>query len=240
MLVSELPEQTTFLNTNTTLTPPSSIVIGFGSAFVNQTTLPSYYLGAFPVPFNVTEKSWHQVTASLLSKGTLSVCVDDQHVIELSLLAYYITGTFTGSFGFGAYQDQVARIRHVTVTASNGSTIYNNPMMSPVAVLAEYGAQANLAPVCLDGPKRDRLVWLGDFLHTARIIGVSTARHDLSQDTLQFLLDTQISTGELAINPAIGYGPTINEPFSYLGELHTYALEDYQFLGLDALYTYVQ
>lgn len=55
LLVSELPEETIFVNTNRTLTPPSSIVVATGWGFVNQTTLDSQMIGHFPVPFDVKE-----------------------------------------------------------------------------------------------------------------------------------------------------------------------------------------
>ncbi|KAI3396126.1 hypothetical protein diail_457 [Diaporthe ilicicola] len=52
---------------------------------------------------------------------------------------------------------------------ANGSSLYSNNLTDP-AVLLEYRTAEVGASVCLDGPKRDRLVWLGDFYHTARIL----------------------------------------------------------------------
>lgn len=109
--------------------------------------------------------------------------------------------------------------------------------MTTSGVLAEHGVQANLESVCLDGPKRDRLVWLGDFYHTARIIGASTSRHDLAKGTLDFLLKTQIADGEVNIAPPMGYDPTITAPAAPDG---FYGLSDYQMLGLDSLYSYIR
>jgi hypothetical protein len=104
-------------------------------------------------------------------------------------------------------------------------------------VLAEYGAQSNVQSVCLDGPKRDRLVWLGDMYHTMRIIGASTGRQDLARSTLDFLLASQLANGQLNICPPMGYDPTINKPFAPNGIFY---LEDYQFLGVSAFYSYIR
>lgn len=240
LLVGELPEDSTFINTNKTLTRPSSILLSYGYGFVNQTTLMSYNLDRFDVPFAVTEKTWHHISTAISPNGFLSVSLRDKQIFNVSMSDYNVehnTAYFSGSFGFGAWQDQAAYIRNVSVTdTANGSTIYTNPMTSP-DVLAEYGTQANLASVCLDGPKRDRLVWLGDFYHTARIIGASTSRHDLSRATLQFLLDTQLANGQLSISPPMGYNPEVTAPWA---PDDAYALGDYQLLGISAFYNYVR
>lgn len=224
---------------NTTLTPPNSILLSYGHDFVNQTTLSSYYLDTFPVPFNVSENAWYQLTTALSPDGELSVSLNGESIFTVSIADYYTaaTVTFSGSFGFGAYQDQAAYVRNVTVTDSvNGTAIYTNPMTSS-DVLAEYGTQSNLASVCLDGPKRDRLVWLGDFYHTARIIGASTSRFDLTKGTLEFLHASQLEDGEMNISPPMGYDPTDNGPFASGG---IFGLSDYQLLGIDGVYSYVQ
>ncbi|KAF7538807.1 hypothetical protein G7054_g2634 [Neopestalotiopsis clavispora] len=238
-LISELPEGSSFLNTNTTQTPPNSILLSWGYDFVNQTTLTSYYLDTFPVPFTVEEGAWHTVSTALTPEGRLIVTLDSQSVFNVSISDYYTPSavSFDGSFGFGAWQDQAAYVRNVEVTDSaNGSTLYTNAMTT-ADVLAEHGVQANLESVCLDGPKRDRLVWLGDFYHTARIIGASTSRFDLAKGTLDFLLKTQIADGEVNIAPPMGYDPTITAPAAPGG---IFGLSDYQMLGLDSLYSYIR
>lgn len=238
-LVGDLPEDSTFVNVNTTQTPANSILLSYGYDFVNQTTLTSYYLDTFPVPFAVEEGAWHHVVASLVPEGRLTVSVNGQAVVDIAVADYYTPAavSFSGAFGFGAWQDQAAYVRNVSVTdTANGTVIYTNPMTNP-DVLAEYGTQTNLGSVCLDGPKRDRLVWLGDFYHTARIIGVSTSRADLIKGTLAFLLDTQIADGTLNIAPTMGYDPTITAPFAPDG---VYGLSDYQLLGVDGVHSYLR
>ncbi|KKY32727.1 putative alpha-l-rhamnosidase [Diaporthe ampelina] len=235
MLVSELAEENTFVNTNRTYLQPNTVLLGYGFDFLNQSLVRSYLLDYFPVPFTVSEGTWYNLSTSLSQDGRLSVSINQQQIFNVSLPSYYVGGTIntSGTFGFGGWQDQAAYIRNVAVTdTATGTALYSNSMTSP-DVLAEYGTQANVAPACLDGPKRDRLVWLGDFYHTARIIATSTSRHDLSRGTLQFLLETQSDGGELSIAPPLGYNPA--KTFNTSGDL-----VDYQFLGLASLHSYVR
>lgn len=235
MLVGDLPEETTFVNTNRSFLQPNNILLGYGFDFLNQSLVRSYLLDYFTVPFTVSEGTWYNLSSSLSQSGHLSVSVSQQQIFNVSLPSYYVGGTINtnGTFGFGGWQDQEAYVRNVAVAdAATGAALYSNSMTSP-DVLAEYGTQANVGSVCLDGPKRDRMVWLGDFYHTARIIATSTSRNDLSRGTLQFLVDTQIEDGELCINPPLGYDPA--KTFSTPGDL-----VDYQFLGLASLHSYVQ
>ncbi|KAI0470036.1 Six-hairpin glycosidase [Xylariaceae sp. FL0804] len=236
-LVSELPEESTYVNTNKTLLRPNSVLLGDGYAFVNQTTLTSYMYDSYDVPFRISEGSWYHVQTVMSPQGWLSVSINDTQIFNTSRASLDGPPAFSGSFGFGAWQDQEAIVRNVVVTdTTNGTVLYRNPMTS-ADVLAEYGTQANLASVCLDGAKRDRLVWLGDFFHTARSIGASTSRFNLSKGTLDFLLSTQIPGGELNISPAMGYDPSFQAPYM---ELSPYALQDYQLLGLDAFHSYMR
>jgi hypothetical protein len=57
-LVGELPANTTFVNTNKSLNPSNSIILAYGYSFVNQTTISSFHLNTFKVPFSVHEKTW--------------------------------------------------------------------------------------------------------------------------------------------------------------------------------------
>ncbi|KAF7557150.1 hypothetical protein G7Z17_g947 [Cylindrodendrum hubeiense] len=239
-LVGELPSATTFVNTNKTLTPANTISLAKGYAFVNQTSVTSYLLDTFKVPFSVKEKTWYRIKTVLDPKGFLSVSINAKLVFKATLTNYYSGGgsiSQSGSFGFGAWQDHAAYFRNVVVTdTANGSTLYTNSLKHQ-KVLAEYGTGENLASVCLDGPKRDRLVWLGDFYHTSRIIGASTGRFDHSTGTFDFLLKSQIENGQLSISPNLGYDPSIASAFAPTG---SYFLEDYQPLGFLSFYHYIR
>ncbi|OGM51017.1 hypothetical protein ABOM_000071 [Aspergillus bombycis] len=239
LLTGELPEASRLANVNTTLTPPNTISLAYGVDFVNQTTLTTWVLDVFEVPFPVRENTWHRVSVSLSPSGYLSASLNNTLIFNISQAAYPLaTGQFSGSFGFGAYQDHAAYFRDASVyDTESGSTLYTNSLTTE-DVLVEYGTQANQESLCLDGPKRDRLVWLGDFIHTARILGVSTSRIDHARGTLQYLLDSQIEDGELAISPNIGYNMKASpDAFAPTG---SYYLSDYQLLGLISFHDFVQ
>jgi hypothetical protein len=231
-IVSEQPEGATFVNTNKSLTPPNSILLARGYAFVNQHSLESVYLNTFQVPFAVKEGTWYRIT-SVVTPDSLSVSINGTLALNTTVLGTYAGGYGPNPpFGFGAWQDQAAWVRNVRATTSNGSYTYSNAMTSP-DVIADYGVGAMPESACLDGAKRDRLVWLGDYYHTSRIIGVSTSRFDLAQGTLNFVLATQGSDGTLAFSPQIGTELS-KQPTGAGGLL------DYELLGIGAFYSYVQ
>lgn len=232
LLTGKLPEGSRYANTNTSLTPPNTISLAFGVDFVNQTTLTTWVLDVFEVPFAVQQNTWYHITTSLSPSGYLAVSIDDTQIFNISRAAYPLaTGAFTGSLGFGAYQDQAAYFRNAAVhDTANGTSLYENTLTSD-AVLTEYGTAELAGSVCLDGPKRDRLVWLGDFYHTARILAASTSRVDHSRGTLQFLLDSQIANGQLNISPNLGYDVKASAA-AMAAPTGSFGLPDYQILGL--------
>ncbi|PQE11261.1 is able to hydrolyze alpha-1 protein [Rutstroemia sp. NJR-2017a BVV2] len=240
LLVSELPEATTFVNTNRSLTAPNTIAVAYGTSFVNQTTLLSYYIDTFPTPFNITEGEWYTITTSILNGTQLSTSIDGHQVFDISLADYGISlacarcssyALGQGSFGFGPWQDQIALVKDVSITSLiNNTVLYQNPMTSS-SILEEYGVAANTANVCLDGAKRDRLVWLGDFYHTTQIIASTTGRSDHVLGTYEWLQEWQIADGEMDIDPPMGYNATYKDLQARDG---MFGLPDYQILGVAA------
>ncbi|CAD0055445.1 unnamed protein product [Aureobasidium pullulans] len=235
-LVGNYPEATTYANVNKTLLPPNTVVLGYGFSLVNQTTLDSYYLDSFKVPFDVKEGHWYSISAKMYEGSFIAVSINGTKVFNVTLNDYY-TGasgaTTTGSFGFGGWQDQAAYFKDVKVASSNGTVIYTNPMTNASAILPEYGVQSNTADLCLDGAKRDRLVWLGDFYHTAGIIATSTSRQDYSSGTLKNFLDWQLPSGQLPLDTSLGYPGSATLSFAELTpDGYSYALQDYHILGL--------
>ncbi|TDZ21665.1 hypothetical protein Cob_v005285 [Colletotrichum orbiculare MAFF 240422] len=248
LLTGELPEGSTFVNANKTLTPPNSLSLAYGPDFVNQTTLTSFHLGSFPVPFTVKEDVWYHVATAMSPSGRLTVSINNTQILNVSRADYpwaLLSGTaysgspaFTGSFGFGAYQDHAAYFRNARAyDTANGSSLYAHGLAT-ADVLAEYGTRANYDAVCLDGPKRDRLVWLGDFYHTARVVAASTSTTGRARGTLQYLLDSQIANGQMNISPNLGYDlVSVADPLAPGG---SFGLQDYQLLGLMAFNDHVK
>ncbi|RDW64620.1 hypothetical protein BP6252_10271 [Coleophoma cylindrospora] len=249
-LVGNQPANTSFVNTNTSLTPPNSILLAYGYSFVNVTTLTSYMLDTFNVPQDIQENTWYTVK-SVLSGDYLAVSINNTQVFNVSLSSYYIGGTSiptAGSFGFGGWQDQSGYIKDVSVySTANGTALYQNSMTNSSVVLAEYGVHENFESICLDGAKRDRTVWLGDYYHTSRIIGASTSAYDIARGTLQFFLDWQLTDGVFPYDPPIGYDPsTASNAFATGGggqlagyEIYDIILPDYQILGMISFCNYV-
>lgn len=125
----------------------------------------------------------------------------------------------------------------MTVTARNGSILYSNPMTGG-DTLAEYQVAPLDYSVCLDGGKRDRLVWAGDFYHTVRVVALSSARFDLIlgsiEYTLQYQLDSGPTAGFVPISVNLGARPEYKESniVNYGG------LVDYQDLFLTGIGEY--
>ncbi|KAL4939999.1 Six-hairpin glycosidase-like protein [Aspergillus oleicola] len=181
LLTSEYPAASTFLNTNRTLVPPNMLIVGYGWNLVNQTSLETGKVNYYPLDFDVKEGQWLDISTKIAEKGyvvkignhnSMTVPLND---LQLVSNAQFSTGSvYTGTWGFGPWQDQVAYVKDVAVQAQNGSTIYHNPMTND-SILEEYGVMKNTDSVCLDGAKCDRLVWSGDFAHTQRIIAARDA-----------------------------------------------------------------
>ncbi|KAE8157657.1 Six-hairpin glycosidase-like protein [Aspergillus tamarii] len=240
-LASSYPAESTYINTNRTLFPPSTISLARGVSFVNQTTLSSYLLGSIPVPFDVQEGLWYRVS-TVVRSGHLAVSLNNTQVFNVSLSDYSAGGSpisTTGAFGFGAWQDQSAYIRSVQARSPTGQIIYQNPMTNATVVLPEYGVHDNYFATCVDGARRDRLVWLGDFVHTSRIVGVTTGRNDHVKGTFQQLLTYQMPTGQLPMAPSLGFSPDA-DPKSFAVRGIAHLLPDYHILALISMTSYME
>ncbi|KAL3420653.1 RhaA is able to hydrolyze alpha-1 [Phlyctema vagabunda] len=205
VLTSNYPEDSTFIDTDSQLLPPNSLIAGYGWSLVNQTTLPTSPLKHFAVNTTINEDQWYEITTAITTEGfMISINGTPAATINYEQGLSFVSERFgppsvtSGTWGFGPFQDQIAFVKDVEVRASNGSLIYENQMKSS-EVLTEYGVAPNNASVCLDGPKRDRLVWIGDFVHTARTIAATTYRLDHIWGTIEFELNFQVESGE-------GYG----------------------------------
>ncbi|KXS10019.1 glycoside hydrolase family 78 protein [Gonapodya prolifera JEL478] len=234
-LTGEMPESSSFLNHNYTLLPRNTISLSYKWGLVNQTTLETQRLDSFALPFSVQENKWYRIRTTASSDGQLSVSVNDTLVFNVSIASYPNGPTsVNGGFGFGAWQDCAARFKNAVATdLNNGTVLYSNNLTMPDSVLAEFGVQSNPKGVCLDGPKRDRMMWLGDLYHTMRIVDVSTARWDVLGTTLDAIIATQLANGEVAFAFPIGYDAILK-----VGG-YTF-LQDYVHLGVLSFYHYIQ
>nr|OQO16531.1 hypothetical protein B0A51_16590 [Rachicladosporium sp. CCFEE 5018] len=142
-----------------------------------------------------------------------------------------------GTIGFGPSQDQIAYFTNVSVTAANGTALYYNDLKG-AATLAEYSIDSLDTSICLDGAKRDRLVWVGDFYHTSKVIPASTARFDYILGTIKYALDWQrASPPSQGLVPISGYMGSRPEYKDALTSIYG-GLNDYQDLFLTSIGEY--
>jgi hypothetical protein len=244
VMTSNYPDNSTFLNTNRTLLPASTIAFNSGWSLVNQSTLETPATQYYPLNITVEEETWYRISTSIREAG-YEISVDGKRVAFIPLpppvapaLARFATASrYQGTWGFGAFQDHVTYYKNVSVIAQNGSQIYHNPLTSQ-EVLAEYNVASLDASVCLDGAKRDRLVWTGDFYHTVRVVAQSTARFDQLLGTIAYVFryqnedDESPYAGFVPISPRLGSRPEYNTTGGWNG------LIDYQDLFLAGIGEY--
>jgi hypothetical protein len=242
VLTSEYPEHNTFVNTNRTLLPPSSLVFNSGWSLVNQSTLSTPENQYYSVNKTIKEDTWYRLSTTIEDSG-YRVHLDGDEIVFVPLpppAAPSNFGTpsrYEGTWGFGGMQEHLTYYKDVKVTARNGSIIYSNPLRSE-DTLAEYQVASLNASVCLDGAKRDRLVWAGDFYHTVRVLALSSARWDYILGSVEYVLSYQLDSGPYAgflpISANFGSRPQCKEsnPGIYEG------LVDYQDLFLTSIGEY--
>ena len=187
------------LNTDTSVVPPNTLIAGYGYSIVN------FYLGSatpihYPNPFPIHENEWYRISTFLGPSG-YNVSVNGTQFAYVPYASFGGSDLNTGSWGFGPYLDQAAYYKDVKVIAHNGTVLYTDPLTS-TDILQEYRVASNEYSVCLDGAKRDREIWIGDFAHTARELASSTGRYDFIRSMIEFTFLGQFTSG-----PAVGIVP---------------------------------
>jgi hypothetical protein len=198
------------------LLPPNSLTVGFGWSIVNQTILPSAPISHLPVSFDVVEDEWYRISTTITASG-YNISVNGTHIafVDSSQFQDYVNpswgspSTTNGTWGFGPFLDHAAYFIDVDVVSNDGETLYTNTLTN-ANVLAEYRAAGNRAKVCLDGAIRGRLIWIGDFAHTARMLAASTGGYDFVRSMIEYEFEWQLTRGNGAglvpIQEAMGDG----------------------------------
>ncbi|PSK42121.1 Methylenetetrahydrofolate reductase 1 [Elsinoe australis] len=238
--------QTDLVNTNHTLLPANSLIYNYGWSIINQSTLAIPDNQVFPINFTIEEGRWYDVSASIEPAG-YRVKVNDQVVAFVSNAVaianpnpIFGSGSpYQGTWGFGPSLEQDAYFKDVVVTAANGSVLDQNTLTSQ-DVLAEYSVTENKNSVCMDGGKRDRLVWIGDFYHTAQVILSTTFRTDYFEGTIKqafdFVSSQPNTAGFAAMSSQLGSDPRYKDAIGG----SQYLLTDYQDLFLISIAEYYQ
>ena len=217
----------------------NTLTVGYGWSIVDMGAggLVSKTPVKYPLNFEINEQQWYTIK-TVIRQGFWDVYVDDQQIASVDTAANFqgpfgwSTGSFErGTFGFSPFINQAAFYQNVTVTDSSGNQIYSNSMLGD-DILAEYGVQTNKYSTCLDGAKRDRNIWIGDFAHTNRIIQASTGRYDYIKGMLQLEFDMQLTSGDGAgLVPEAAYqGEDPEYKDAYWPS--NYSEDDYQFFFL--------
>ncbi|KAG6617773.1 Glycoside hydrolase [Phytophthora cinnamomi] len=255
-LASEYPSATTYANMNTTLFPANTATLAWGYDFANATSMTSYILGQYDVSFIVKENVWYPVEIRVNSTaGNILFSVDGEQVFDIVLTEMGFTddqlpfygwaSRGEGAIGFGGWQDQASYVRNVIVTSPTDSSdvLYSNPMTDESVVVPEFGGQSNPYGACLDGAKRDRYIWLGDFYHTTRIMGVANSKPEQITGTWEFLFEYQADYGQLPGFVPISYQSPMPTPEIFLYNAGTsganYYFPDHVILGLIGLESYM-
>ena len=234
VLTSDGPQ---YLSTDTTVVPPNSLIAGYGYSIVNfylGSATPLYYSNPFPI----LENEWYRVSTTIGSSG-YTVAVNGTQFAYVPYSSFGGANLNTGSWGFGPYLDQAAYFKDVEVVAQNGTVLYTNQLTS-TDILEEYLVASNAYAVCLDGAKRDREIWIGDFAHTARELAASTGRYDFIQSMIEYEFLGQFTSGSAAgivpIQNSMGSGPQYEYQSVYYPS--QYGETDYQLFFLLTLGDY--
>lgn len=230
--------------------PRNTLTAGYGWSIINQPLLTSADPRSYDVPVPISDETWYKITTTINGTG-YAISVDGTQIAFVTSEEYQgnintgwgTASTEEGTFGFGPYLNQASFFKDVTVTSRNGSVLYRNPLTSE-DVPGEFAVATNNFAACLDGPKRDRLIWIGDFVHTARMLAASSGRYDFIQSMIDFEFDWQFlsgpGTGLVPIQAYQGAGKQYRDVYypSEFGEtdyqhLFLLTLGDYFALTLD-------
>ncbi|KIW14305.1 hypothetical protein PV08_07087 [Exophiala spinifera] len=237
-------QSTPYLDTNRTVLPANSLIWNYGWSMVNQSTLAVPAVHVLPLKTPIVPDTWYNIALEITSTG-YNISLDGRSLAfisseEILALLNPLWGSptwYSGTWGFGPFQGQDAFFKDVKVIAKNGTVLYNNSMMSS-DVLAEYSVLPNPNPVCMDGAKRDRLVWVGDFAHTCRVVLHSTNRLDYLRGSISQALawasDHGPTAGFVGMDSPLGTTALSKAAYSD----HLYSLFDYQDLFILALGDY--
>lgn len=216
VLTSEYPEHNTFANTNWTLLPANTLALNSDWSFVNQSTLPTPENQHFPVNKANREDTWYCVSTTIEDTG-YRVRLDGDNIVfmQLSFPAapedFGTPSEYEGTWGFGDVQEHLAHQKDVTITARNGSIIYSD-LLTSEDTLAGYQVAPLDHSVCLDGAKRDKLVWAGDVYHTVRVLAVAIRlRFGLDEYILSYQPDNGPFAGFVPISATLGSRPQYKE-----------------------------
>lgn len=226
--------------------PRNSLTVGFGFSIINQQILPSSPTVTANLSSQVLNDQWYRIETAINDtdyivsiNGTIVATIAHGQFEPYNNNGWGSGSVTQGTFGFGPFLNQAAYFKNVNITStSSGKILYSNTLMSS-DTLGEYRVAANEYAVCLDGAKRDRVVWIGDYAHTSRIIAASTGRFDILKSMIEMQFAWQIKSGDGAgltpMQPFVGASPE----FASVYYPDQYAETDYHFFFMLVLGDYL-
>ncbi|CAK7202854.1 hypothetical protein SEUCBS139899_005581 [Sporothrix eucalyptigena] len=197
----------------------NSLTVGYGFSIIQQALLPSATPETLSANMTIENGIWYRIKTVVTGDNHWLVYVNDTQIADVNAMPFqgntdqvWGSGSLTtGSFGFGPWYSQAAWYKDVVLTASNGTVLYTSDfIINTDDTLLDYAVHSNPELVCLDGPKRDRDAWIGDFAHTVRSIVVSSGRTDYIKSMIELDFTWQQVSGEghnlVPIAASIGTG----------------------------------
>lgn len=232
----------------TAITPldRNALTVGFGFSIINQQILPSSPTVTTSVSVPIHNDHWYHIKTAIDDtnytisvNGTVVATIGHGQFEPYNNPGWGSGSVTQGSFGFGPFLNQAAYFKNVKVTStSNGKLLYSNALTS-TDILGEYRVASNEYSVCLDGAKRDRVVWIGDYAHTSRIIAATTGRFDILKGMIDMQFAWQIKSGDgvglTPMQPFLGASPE----FASVYYPSQYAETDYHFFFMLVLGDYL-
>ncbi|KAG6617876.1 Glycoside hydrolase [Phytophthora cinnamomi] len=199
--------------------------------------MTSYILGQYDVSLIVKENVWYPVEIRVNSTaGNILFSVDGQQVFDIVLTEMGFTDDQLSFYGPGFLRAK--RDGH-----QSDRFVRSAPMTDESVVVPEFGGQSNPYGACLDDAKRDRYIWLGNFYHTTRIMGVANSKPQQVTGTWEFLFEYQADYGQLPGFVPISYQSPMPTPeifhYNACTSGASYYFPDYVILGLIGLESYM-
>lgn len=157
-----------------------------------------YHVADLPVATPIEAGTWHDVSVAV--RGTTVTTAIDGTVVgsfDSSSLPAGFSGIPQGTVGFREDSGigEATDFEDLTVTAPDGSVLYDNPLSDP-ATLADFQVPGvNAGDLIMDGAKRDRDVWEGDLSVEAPTLFYSFGAATYVRDSLQLLGSYQLQSG---------------------------------------------
>lgn len=188
--------------------PGIGLILSVGRAETDRTTVraevqfDSDYddvdsLGEVDVPAPGSE--WMLVSTSV--RGTeVQVRLEGQLAGSWSIPDKYRSLLESGTVGFCARAGDAAKFRGLRVRGVNGDVLAAISLSRNGDLSAFHRPGVSERPLLLDGPKRDRLVWQGDYLVSARALFTISDAIEYARESLRLLASHQLTGGYIPAN----------------------------------------